>query len=426
MKYNTPQRKSNLRFPKKLLLKPNHNLKKKLRERKQKTISPQLLSLSTQSAQPWLCRVCECPSFGKFHTCQKTQKQLPQDFEVLRTLGKGCFGTVYLVRRKQTKDLFALKAVKKMLPKKNVVMAEKTALSVIESPFVAKLYSTFQGQRYAYFLLENVKGSSLGEHLQKNPSGLDEQLCKAMFSQLVLAVKEIHEKDFSHRDLKPDNILWDSDNNLLKVIDFGYACSPQTPSAFAMSSESNQGLRYSAVGTPLYAPPETVLAAVAGYDGKKMDMWSLGVILFELLTGAVPFDAGNLTEFKEVLRTYVRNQEPWVFDWPETKLISEEAKSLVSLLLQPNPQARPSVDALQAHPFFRDLSFEQTLETALKASEAPTDDRNFVEDTQTRTDVATLLIDTTIPVGLQAICPTFFPGFDFLSVNNFQRLNKTQ
>ncbi|CBI26346.3 unnamed protein product, partial [Vitis vinifera] len=170
-----------------------------------------------------------------------------------------------------------------------------------------------------------------------------EAAARRYFQQLVSALLFCHQNGVAHRDMKPQNLLLDQDGNL-KVSDFGLSALPD---------QLKNGLLHTACGTPAYTAPEVV--SRKGYDGAKADAWSCGVILFVFLSGFLPFDDSNLvTMYRKIHRR----------DYQFPSWISRPARSVISQLLDPNPNKRMSIEALMESAWFKKSTPAKKLEHA--------------------------------------------------------------
>ncbi|XP_066254776.1 cGMP-dependent protein kinase 1-like [Euwallacea similis] len=215
------------------------------------------------------------------------------DLKIDRTLGVGGFGRVELVHlKKQKSRMFALKYLKKIeIVEQNQqqhVYNEKRLQMNCTSPFIARLYRTFKDAKFVYFLMETCLGGDLFSLLHKQKDKrFEEEDAKFLGGCVVEALEHLHSKGIIYRDLKPENLLVDK-NGYLKLTDFGFA--KQIPL---------RGKTFTFAGTPEYVAPEIVLNR--GHD-KAVDYWTLGVFIFELLTGRTPFRSGDSTH----MRTYTK------------------------------------------------------------------------------------------------------------------------
>nr|BAJ33938.1 unnamed protein product [Eutrema halophilum] len=197
-----------------------------------------------------------------------------EDFEVLKVVGKGAFGKVYQVRKKETSEIYAMKVMRKdKIMEKNhaeYMKAERDILTKIDHPFIVQLKYSFQTKYRLYLVLDFINGGHL--FFQLYHQGLfREDLARVYTAEIISAVSHLHEKGIMHRDLKPENILMDVDGHVM-LTDFGLA------KEFEENTRSN-----SMCGTTEYMAPEIVRGK--GHD-KAADWWSVGILLYEMLTGS--------------------------------------------------------------------------------------------------------------------------------------------
>ncbi|KAJ3077838.1 camp-dependent protein kinase catalytic subunit [Quaeritorhiza haematococci] len=198
------------------------------------------------------------------------------DFHIVRRVGKGGFASVYLVRlRVSTGKYWALKAIKKAdvvrLKQEKQILNEKNILKSIKHPFIVELFSTFQDVCHLYMVMEYVAGGDLFSFLRK-VQRFSEDDARIYVAETLIALEYLHSEDVIYRDLKPENILLDTTGHI-KLADFGFAkIVHNTTSSFC--------------GTPDYIAPEVVIGRP--YT-KSVDWWSLGVLIFELVSGKTPF-----------------------------------------------------------------------------------------------------------------------------------------
>ncbi|XP_062503723.1 ribosomal protein S6 kinase alpha-5-like [Corticium candelabrum] len=209
-----------------------------------------------------------------------------RDFDLLRVLGTGAYGKVFLVRKKTGKDcdrLFAMKVLKKatIVQKAKATehtMTERQVLEAVrESPFLVTLHYAFQTDAKLHLILDYVCGGELFTHLYQRDH-FNEAECRIYVGEVLLAIEHLHKLGIIYRDLKLENILLDAEGHVV-LTDFG------------LSKEmiGDEGDRtYSYCGTVEYMAPEVVKSSKKGHD-KAVDWWSLGVLLYELLSGASPF-----------------------------------------------------------------------------------------------------------------------------------------
>jgi len=201
-----------------------------------------------------------------------------KDFKLIKLIGIGSYGKVMLVRKEGSSEEFALKMLRKdYITKKNQVEHTKTERRVLETikhPFIVRLRYAFQNTKKLYFVLDYCPGGELFFHLQKALK-FDEELTRFYAAQIVLALEELHKHNIIYRDLKPENVLIDSDG-YIKITDFG----------LSKDNITDNNAAHSFCGTPEYLAPE-ILKRLG--HGKPIDWWSLGAIIYEMLTGLPPF-----------------------------------------------------------------------------------------------------------------------------------------
>lgn len=270
----------------------------------------------------------------------------PEDFEVLRLLGKGTFGHVYQVRNQGNGRIYAMKILsKKLIVKKKEIahtIGERNILvrtSAAASPFIVGLKFSFQTPTDLYLVTDYMSGGELFWHLQKE-GRFSEDRAKFYIAELVLALEHLHDNDIVYRDLKPENILLDA-NGHIALCDFG----------LSKANLNNDGTTNTFCGTTEYLAPE-VLLDETGYT-KMVDFWSLGVLIFEMCCGWSPFYADNTQQmYKNIAFGKVR--------FPK-EVLSQEGRSFVKGLLNRNPKHRLGAvnDAreLKEHQFFQDIDW---------------------------------------------------------------------
>ncbi|CAH6723682.1 serine/threonine-protein kinase Sch9p [[Candida] jaroonii] len=271
----------------------------------------------------------------------------PEDFEILRLLGKGTFGRVYQVKKKDNNRIYAMKVLsKKVIVKKKEIahtIGERNILvrtSAAQSPFIVGLKFSFQTPTDLYLVTDYMSGGELFWHLQKE-GRFPEDRAKFYIAELVLALEHLHDNDIVYRDLKPENILLDANGHIV-LCDFG----------LSKANLNNDGTTNTFCGTTEYLAPE-VLLDESGYT-KMVDFWSLGVLIFEMCCGWSPFYAENTQQmYKNIAFGKVR--------FPK-EILSPEGRSFVKGLLNRNPKHRlgsiNDARELKAHPFFNDIDWE--------------------------------------------------------------------
>jgi serine/threonine protein kinase len=241
-------------------------------------------------------------------------------YKLLRILGEGGFSIVYLAEQdKPVRRRVALKVIKPGMDTKQVIArfeAERQTLALLEHPNIAPVFdagTTDTG--LPYFVMENVKGVSILEYCDRNKLTIEERL--QLFLQACEGVQYAHQKGIIHRDVKPSNILVSiqGEKPVLKIIDFGVAKTITQPlTDRTLYTEQGQF-----IGTPEYMSPEQMEMGAQDID-TRTDIYSLGVLLYELLTGVLPFDAQTLRDGGvDYIRKVICEQEP---KKPSTRLTS--------------------------------------------------------------------------------------------------------
>ncbi|RDW84973.1 serine kinase-2 [Coleophoma cylindrospora] len=259
-----------------------------------------------------------------------------------RLLGKGGFAICYEGRLAGTRQKYALKIVKSYMPQKKMEQKFQTELQIhskMNHPNIVKFHRAFAYEKCTYIVLELCPSGSLMDMVKKRKY-ITEPEVRFYTIQLAGAIKYMHAKGIIHRDLKMGNVFLDKDMNV-KVGDFGLA-------ALLMSGKDMTACRRTTLcGTPNYIAPEILEKNKGGHD-HTVDIWSLGIIIFALLTGKPPFQSQTADEI------YRRARER-DYDWPKLETsenyISEEVKDLVALMLR-EPALRPEPDHIVQHPFF--------------------------------------------------------------------------
>ncbi|CAH2273397.1 serine threonine- kinase ULK3 [Pelobates cultripes] len=273
-----------------------------------------------------------------------------EDFILTDKLGSGTYATVYKAYRKRNaREVVAIKCVsKKSLNKASVenLLTEIEILKTVHHPHILEL-KDFQWDRDNIFLItEYCPGGDLS-HFIRTRRILPEKTTQIFLQQLASALKCLYEKNISHLDLKPQNILLSSlDGPHLKLADFGFA-------QHMTSQDEAQALR----GSPLYMAPEMVCRS--HYDA-RVDLWSVGVILYEALFGKAPFASKSFSELEEKIRS------DRTIELPPRPRVSLECRDLLQRLLKRDPNERISFPDFFAHPFV-DLEHMACAESLQKA-----------------------------------------------------------
>ena len=275
------------------------------------------------------------------------RKMQATDFEPLRCLGKGTYGTVLLVKQAHTGKLYAQKQLRKasLTVRKRLVEQTKTERTILESvnrhPFVVKLYYAFQDHEKLYLILEYATGGELFERM-RNEHMFPEDTAAFYMAEMVLALEHLHKNvGVIYRDLKPENCLLDSEGHLL-LTDFGL-------SKVAADGESCRSM----TGTVEYMAPEVIREQEYG---TAVDWWSFGILGMDLLTGSSPFHANNDMKIREkILKSKL------VLPY----YVSPDAKDLLTRLLRKEAKKRlgacmpKDMHTIKGHRFFRKIDWRR-------------------------------------------------------------------
>lgn len=276
------------------------------------------------------------------------------DFELLSVVGKGAFGKVLQVRKRDTGVIYAMKVLNKQhLVKRAQVehtQSERNILEDIEHPFIVSLRFAFQTPTKLYMVLDYFNGGELFHHLTKEGRfSVDRTVFYA--AQIVLALECLHQHKIVYRDLKPENILVTA-SGYLKLTDFG----------LSKQDVSGTTLTHTFCGTPEYLSPETVQKV--GYN-QMVDWWSLGALVFEMLSGTPPFYSENINVmYDNILYAAVK--------FP--KYFTPESISLIKGLLDRDPDQRlgaQGAEEIKQHPFFQDMDWEALVQMEIPPSFIP-------------------------------------------------------
>ncbi|CAH0517842.1 unnamed protein product [Peronospora belbahrii] len=298
-----------------------------------------------------------------------------QDFEILKMLGKGSFGKVYMVReRGMDNKIYAMKVLRKSeLVKRNQVghtMMERRIMSSIDHPFIVGLKYSFQTASKLVMVSDYCCGGEIFFHLKKFRS-FSEAMVRFYAAELVAAIGHLHERNIIYRDLKPENILLDETGHV-RLTDFGLSKTDCTDFTGAKTF----------CGTPEYLAPEMLISRKKKTEyGKAIDWWSLGTLMYEMLTGWPPFFDRNIEQMcTKIMKSPLK--------FPAHFGLSSEVKSLISALLERDPTyrvgSRPGagVEDIKNHVFFASIDWTLLEKRGIKPPfkpriRSPTDIQNF-------------------------------------------------
>ncbi|KAJ3438554.1 non-specific serine/threonine protein kinase [Anaeramoeba flamelloides] len=274
----------------------------------------------------------------------KVDKVSLEDFKLLSVIGRGTYGKVMLVKKKDTKKIYAMKSLQKgMLADHQQIlhtMSERDVLMRVRHPFLVGLHYSFQTTEKLYMALDYAPGGELFTRISEEGK-LPQDRAKLYIAEIMLALDHLHKMDVVYRDLKPENVLLDQEGHI-KITDFGL-----------VKTDLNKkfgGKTSTFCGTPEYLAPEIILDTP--YD-EIVDWWSLGILLYEMLTGSPPFYSEDIEEVFEMI---VREKLKIPF------YIEDEARDLIEKLLDRNPLTRLGVkgfEQIQKHPFFNDINWKK-------------------------------------------------------------------
>ncbi|XP_067134197.1 ribosomal protein S6 kinase beta-1-like [Centruroides vittatus] len=307
------------------------------------------------NGEPDVNLILNCDDIEKVQLSELTvnpgqEKTSPKDFELLKVLGKGGYGKVFQVRKITGKDkgnIFAMKVLKKATIVRNQkdtahTKAERNILEAVKHPFIVDLIYAFQTGGKLYLILEYLSGGELFMHLEREGIFLEDTACFYL-SEIVLALEHLHQEGIIYRDLKPENILLDAQGHV-KLTDFG----------LCKESIQEGTMTHTFCGTIEYMAPEILTRS--GH-GKAVDWWSLGALMYDMLTGAPPFTAENRKKTIEKILKCKLNLPPYLT--PDARdLIRKLLKRQVNVRLGSSPE---NGQAIKCHPFFKHVNWDDVL-----------------------------------------------------------------
>lgn len=273
----------------------------------------------------------------------------PESFSFLDNLGEGAFGQVFLAQHKATGGSYAMKAVNLGATEAiDSANAERMALGRVgPHPYIVRLFASFETKTRSVLVLEYCSGGDL-QHLITWEGRLSEPLTRLYAAEVLLALGHVHKHGLAFRDLKPENVLIDAAGHT-RLADFGLASPDQDSEDLLV------------VGTPAFMAPEILEGHHMAESGRLADIYGLGVLVFNMLSGAVPFTGKSRKKLFENICT-----APITFP---AKFGGDHAKELVSGLMERNPTQRlgsSQTEAVQDHTFFVEINFK-----ALMRQEVP-------------------------------------------------------
>uniref|UniRef100_A0A672HC25 SNF-related serine/threonine-protein kinase n=1 Tax=Salarias fasciatus TaxID=181472 RepID=A0A672HC25_SALFA len=251
-------------------------------------------------------------------------------YDLDKTLGRGHFAVVKLARHVFTGEKVAVKVIDKT--KLDTVATghlfqEVRCMKLVQHPNIVRLYEVIDTQTKLYLILELGDGGDMFDYIMKHEEGLNEELAKKYFAQIVHAISYCHRLHVVHRDLKPENVVFFEKQGLVKLTDFGFSNKFQPGKKLTTSC-----------GSLAYSAPEILLGDE--YDAPAVDIWSLGVILFMLVCGQPPFQEANDSETLTMIMDCKYTVPPHV---------SSACKDLIDRMLQRDPKRRASLEEIEGH-----------------------------------------------------------------------------
>ena len=274
-----------------------------------------------------------------------------QDLNLIKLLGQGMFGTVFLAHNFSKKISYALKVVHRSIVNqydvgRNLAL-ERKILMQIDHPFIVKLVKTFKDDSRVYFLMEVVQGMDLFDVI-RDISTMTEEYSAFYIACLVLTLEHLHERNIIYRDLKPENIMIDEEG-YTKLIDFG-------------TSKLIKDRTYTVAGTAHYMAPEVISGT--GY-GLEADLWSLGIMLFEFIFNCVPFGEGEEDPYK-VYNLVLTNELEIL---KTSKKLG--CKIIIEKLLEKNPACRMNIETLKKNSWFLGMDWDLLLSKKIETPYIP-------------------------------------------------------
>uniref|UniRef100_A0AAY4EL84 Ribosomal protein S6 kinase n=1 Tax=Denticeps clupeoides TaxID=299321 RepID=A0AAY4EL84_9TELE len=365
------------------------------------------LRRKSRSKSSSLCKLEDDSILKEFdissHVKEGCEKADPSQFELLKVLGQGSYGKVFLVRKIKgidTGQLYAMKVLKKATLKvRDRVRSkmERDILAEVNHPFIVKLHYAFQTEGKLYLILDFLRGGDLFTRLSKEVMFTEEDV-KFYLAELALALDHLHSLGIIYRDLKPENILLDEEGHI-KITDFG----------LSKEAIDNDKRAYSFCGTIEYMAPEVVNRR--GHT-QSADWWSFGVLMFEMLTGSLPFQGKNR---KETMALILKAK----LGMPQ--FLSPEVQSLLRALFKRNPSNRlgagpDGVEEIKRHSFFGTIDWNKLYRREIKPPFKPAVGRP--EDTFHFDPEFTSRTPTDSPgVPPSANAHQLFRGFSFVATN---------
>ena len=259
--------------------------------------------------------------------------QVIHGYRVIRDIGQGAFATVYKVQRVDDDEIFAMKVVKKsnLGSSDDIVRFQREidSMTILRHENIVQLHDFFSDENNFYLVIDYCPNGELSDFIAKNGK-INENTAALLFQQIASAISYCHSYGVAHRDLKPQNILIQK-FPFVKIADFGLC-------GYVREND----LMKTFCGSPAFAAPECL--SRTNYDGRKSDIWSLGVILFVMVTGEFPWNLSN---------TGIMIQQILKAEFKVPPFVSQTCKDLITSMMKENPNERISMEDILKHPFLK-------------------------------------------------------------------------
>ncbi|KAK8825058.1 protein kinase 2 [Blastocystis sp. ATCC 50177/Nand II] len=325
---------------------------------------------------------------------KENPKLTVNDFELLKTIGKGSFGKVFEVRMKETGNIYAMKVMNKsqIMERRQYehTLAERRIMEGISHPFLVCLRYAFQSQTKLYLVMDFFNGGELYHYLSMGR--FSEKRACFYAAEIALGLAHLHKNNIVYRDLKPENLLLDPEGHI-RITDFG------------LSKEDVEGDTVKSLcGTPEYLAPEVLRKQPYG---KSVDWWSLGTLIYEMISGLPPFYDNNRKMMYHKILTAPLQKSPYM---------SAEAFDICSRLLERDPKKRlgyNGFEEVQKHPWFKDINWDALYRKEVEPPYKPS--VKSAESTEHIDDEFVSIVPTVTPTPVNAVLTdqTAFENFSY-------------
>lgn len=303
-------------------------------------------------------------TYFKNKICLEDDTLTLPDFDNIRLLGKGSFGYVNLVKSKKNKYLYAIKAIPLMKIIQSdmyeLIQNEKNILKMLDHNFLMKNVISLKNNDFVFIINEYIKGKTLSKII-KEASYFNKTQTQFYIGSLLVVIEYLHSNNFIHRDIKPDNIMINS-NGYIKLIDFGTV----------KETSSRNGTTHTIIGTPHYMAPEVIMGQ--SYSS-SVDFWSIGICLYEFYIGKVPFGS-DLKDPNDIYKAVLNTES---VPYPNS-MHDREAMSLINGMLAKDINKRLVGPEIKKHPWFEGFNWKGLDDMSLAAPIRPSgndyDDNN--------------------------------------------------